>query len=217
MILGKLQEDIPEGNLPKILPLILFQLQLVPICLSIWHWRNCRRMYQEGTSCNIVINEFHISLSVCWHRKMSAIHQSMSSIYLSIYLTLGKLWEDVPGKNLLKISSTLTPSLLMGKCQQLSIWHWKNVSIYSIYLSIWYWGNRGRSYQEGTSQQQHWFYFISLFINHDIGKIVGEHTWREPPKDIVIDSISTIHLSIWHWGNHGRMYQEGTICHQRVS
>ena len=119
------------------------------------------------------------------------------SIYLSIYLTSGKLWEDVPGGNLLKILSTLTPSLLVGNCQQLSNWLWKNVSIYFIYLSFWYWGNCGRTYQEGTSQQ-HWFYFISVSIYlYDIGKNVGGRTRREPPKDIVIDSISTTQLPIY--------------------
>jgi hypothetical protein len=46
--------------------------------------------------------------------------------------------------------------------------------------------------------QQHRFYFISLSIYlYDIGEIAGGCTRREPPDNIVIDSISPIYLSIY--------------------
>ena len=78
--LGKTREDVPGGNLPKILSSILFQL---PNYLSSDIGEipgGCTRRKPPKI---FVINEFHISLSICRHGKMSALHRSMSSIYLS--------------------------------------------------------------------------------------------------------------------------------------
>ena len=100
MTLGKLWENIPGGNLPKILSLILFQLSIYLSGIG-EIMGGCTRREP------FVIKEFHISLSICQHGKMSAIHQSMSSIYLS---DIGEIMGGCTRRDPLEILSSIIHS-----------------------------------------------------------------------------------------------------------
>jgi hypothetical protein len=148
------------------------------IYLSIWHQGNCGRMlYQAGTSwrCRLpwrlvysweIVSNYQSdfgrmsqSISSIYRSGIAEIAgertrreppnniDSISSQYPSIYTTLGKTREDVPGGNLPKILSSILFQL-------------------PNYLSIWHWGNPERMYQEETSRDMchQWVSYISIYL-----------------------------------------------------
>ena len=149
LVLGKSWEVLPGGNLPTT-TLILFHL---PIHQS-WHWENCGRTYLEGTS-QRYCHWFYFN-------------------YPSIYLALGKSWEDVPGGNHLSSKSFIYLYLFvnMEKCQQFI-----NLCHLSIYLTL---GKSWEDVQGGFLLRYCHQSYILLILYLFRGSIyLGVHWWSE--------------------------------------